>query len=358
MEQSATRQLQPLTLEMNKQLIDDFLTTHFTHCQQTAAAVSPHYEQLWIHLQDLFQAGGKRLRPYITLLAYQAYSSQPIETILPAAAAQELLHLSMLVHDDIIDRDTMRYGVKNITGRYLDTYTPHIINQGDRLHFAESAAIMAGDLLISESYRLLTMTSVTTEAVLNAQRLLANAVFQVVGGELLDTESAFHPTAADPLTIAKQKTASYSFVSPLLMGATLAGAPQEQLSLLEKLGEKLGVAYQLRDDILGVFGNEQTTGKSVDGDIKEGKQTLLIQVFNEYASPQQKEAFSANFGKPDADIGAARSLLEESGAREKIETLITEHQSQIESIITLLSIDSTYKAALTKLAALSLNRER
>jgi len=349
----------PLHPTQSKEMIDAFLLPIIAMKAEEAAAIDPSYGALWQSIEQLQQAGGKRLRSYMTLLIFSAYSDQPLESILPSAAAQELLHLAMLIQDDVIDRDFTRYGVKNITAQYLDHYKN--LPEADRTHFAQSSAMLAGDLLISEAFILIAETQANPTAVLTAQRLLAKAIFHVIGGELLDTEASFKADAAHPLVIAEQKTASYSFVTPFLMGATLAEAPQEQRDILQNLGHQLGIAYQLRDDIIGVFGKESLTGKSSEGDVREGKFTLMIDEFYRRASDEQRTHFDTIFGNAEAnskEIEIARTLLEESGAKQALEEMIEGYQEVSLSLLEQLSVNETHRQAFRHLIDLCLQREK
>ncbi len=343
-------------------MVDAFLTPLLQNLADNAKQISPDYETLWQDIQALYSAGGKRLRSYMTFLTYDSFSDLMPETIVPAASAQELLHMAMLIHDDIIDRDDIRYGVKNISGRYEQHYKEIIKNPEERHHYASSAAILAGDLLISEAYILIAETGVDPAAILRAQRLISKALFHVIGGELLDSEAPFRgENAADPLTIAAQKTASYSFVSPFLMGATLAEAPIEQQVLLQRLGEDLGIAYQLRDDILGVFGDNLTTGKSNDGDLIEGKKTLLVQQFRKLSTKKAQEEFNALFGRSDVtkdEIQKMKFLLEASGAKQAVEELIEMHKSRAYELLDQLTIDQSHRDAFSDLIELCIKREK
>lgn len=346
----------------SKAIVDAFLKPLLAQRTEDARRIDPHYETLWQDIQKLYAAGGKRLRSYMTLLAFETFSEQPAETILPAAAAQELLHLAMLIHDDIIDRDDIRYGVKNIAREYMDHYEEIIADEADRRHYANSAAILAGDLLISESYVLMGETKANPTAIITAQRLLSRAVFHVVGGELLDTEAAFRgANSADPLVIAEQKTASYSFVSPFLTGATLAEAAPAQLEILQRLGEQLGIAYQLRDDIIGIFGNEVVTGKSTDGDIREGKRTFLVEEFYKLATEDQIEKFMPLYGHhdlTDEQIVIVKNVLIESGAKDAVETLISAYQKHTHTLLNSLELDPYHYKSFSDLIDLCLKRDR
>lgn len=346
----------------SKEMIDAFLQPLISLKAEEAREIDPAYATLWQAIESLYLAGGKRFRSYMTLLVFEAYSDEPLESIIPSAAAQELLHLAMLIHDDIIDRDFVRYGVKNVAAQYLDHYETLLKNGRDKEHFAQSAAMLSGDLLISEAFILITETQANPSAILSAQRLLAKAIFHVIGGELLDTEASFKGiAAAHPLVIAEQKTASYSFVTPFLMGAALAEAPQAQRELLQELGQQVGIAYQLRDDVIGVFGNEALTGKSSEGDIREGKRTVLIDEFYRRASQPQRAHFDSVFGHQDAssdDVASVRQLLIESGAKDALESMIEAYHDHSSTLIEQLTVDQAHKDAFRHLIQLCLQRER
>lgn len=333
-----TTQKQPqlddiITIETTKQRIDTFLRRLFDERIAKAQAISPDYGQLWRSIARLTLAGGKRLRPYVIFLAYTMNGQHTdSKKILAAAAAQELLHMAMLIHDDIIDRDQIRYGVKNVIADYDDLYAPYVADHTERRHFSNSAAIMAGDLLIAEAYSLVQQCDVDAVHIARAQAVLSESIFGVVGGELLDTESAFRPfESVDALLIAQQKTASYSFVGPLHMGASLADASTETAEGLRAFGNALGIAYQLQDDLLGAFGDEAVTGKSSSGDIIEGKHTHLVEQFYQRATAEQVTEFTTIFKNSQASdvaITRARQLLRESGAVQAVQTAIDELASQ------------------------------
>ncbi|MFZ3010069.1 MAG: polyprenyl synthetase family protein [Candidatus Microsaccharimonas sp.] len=345
----------PMGIGEAKSLIDTYISQLLDERIRKARQVSPHYEALWQAINNLYQAGGKRLRPYMTLLTYTAFGGEQATNILPAAAAQELLHQAMLIHDDIIDRDTIRYNVKNITGQFEDVYKGFLKETTERRHFAESVAILAGDLLISEAH--LQVSKVDADI----QWILSDAMFHVIGGELLDTEASFRiPNDIDPLMIATQKTASYSFVGPLVMGATLAKASDEQISLLRDIGNTVGIAFQQRDDIIGVFGDEMATGKSSDGDIREGKQTLLINEFYKRANNDQKAQFDNVFGhqtSTKAQIERSKMLLIETGTKAVIESSISRYQSIVIKQILRLDINNEYRDMFVDLVNKSLERD-
>lgn len=324
--------------------------------------ISPYYADLWLDISRLMRSGGKRLRPQMAVLSYQMFGGKETLSILPAAAALELLHLGTLVHDDIIDRDNVRYGVPNVSGSYMSNYTDFLPNRSDRIHYANSAALLAGDLLLSSAYIMMAESSVDPSKILEVQKLLGRGIFEVIGGELIDTESSFRSAGSiAPETIAIYKTASYSFILPLLMGATLAGATLENRNDVRLFGKNLGIAFQLRDDILGVFGNENETGKSATSDIREGKRTFLIEEFYKNANEQEVQLFESSFGQPnidDAQADAVRSVLISSGALTKTENLIEHYETQARNALANLTIDHAFDAQLEDLIAIITRRTK
>lgn len=353
----------PLTLTETKHWVDEALRDYSAQRIRDAKRIGPSYVRLHETIDTLVQIGGKRLRPYIVLSTFHAYApNEPLDNVLPAATAQELLHLAMLVHDDIIDRDLVRYGIPNVAGSYEAYYQRFINDSGEQKHLALSAALLAGDALLADAHQIIRRTQAPKDRVERAEEMLSHSIFDVIGGELLDTEVAVLPSGSvDPLSIAEHKTSSYSFVGPLSTGAVLAGAPEEDVALLGALGKHLGISYQLVDDLLGMFGDEHTTGKSTSTDIVEGKRTFLVQEFERIATEAQKSDFFSVFHRSDAgedEIIHAKALLSASGAVEAVNERIRLHRAQCLSIIDKLQIDDTSKELLASLIAICLDREK
>jgi geranylgeranyl diphosphate synthase type II len=315
----------PLQSTAYRTVIETYLEGLLHRRVQSAHDMSPRYEALW---QEIVRVSryGKRLRPLMVFQAYESFGGQEITQIVPAAAACELLHVSMLIHDDIIDRDTLRHGQATIEGAYRSTYAAEVTSPRDQSHNALSAALLAGDLLLNEARSLITKCEVDPDRLQRAGHAFDQAVFEVAGGELLDIESVHAPRGSiDPLSIMAYKTASYSFVGPLSIGAILAGAPLNAQNTIRSFALNLGIAYQLTDDIIGVFGNSNVTGKPNDGDISEGKATALVQQFYTLAKPDKIEQLETYYGQRGitADqVSLIRDLLKTSGALHETELLI------------------------------------
>ena len=302
--------------------IDTLLGDYFAKHAQASAAIHPHYGLLWSSMQRLFHAGGKRLRPTMLVLGYEAFGGKDTSRILPIAAAHELLHLSMLIHDDIIDRDDIRYGIPNVVGQYSELYRSYVTDAAERAHYARSAALLGGDLLISAAHQLILESSVDDRLKLQTYRQMGTAIFEVAGGELLDTEAVFRGNdAADIATINRHKTIGYSFIAPLVSGAQLADAPEDALEIIKSFAIALGMAFQYTDDLLGVFGDEAVTGKSNLGDIREGKRTRLMVEAYALMSDEQRTIADSVVGNPNAspgDIQHVKQILIDCGARQSV----------------------------------------
>lgn len=317
-----------ISREQAKARTDAALGTYLRGRTQAAGSIGAEYERLWQSVTRLSSAGGKRLRPFMALLSYQVFTNEN-DDITAAATAWELLHLCMLIHDDFIDQDMIRYGVDNIAGEYLHIYEPLEADVQRRGHLANSAALLAGDVALSAAHDMILGSSLTNDQKVVALQYLTEATFNVAGGELLDTESVLYDIQlVDSLAIARHKTASYSFVGPLAMGADLGGASDVQLVALRQFALELGCAYQLIDDLLGVFGDASVTGKSAVGDIREGKRTFLMQQAYQRASTDELAILNDHLGKADIthlEADHVKHVLVQCGAKQAVNEQIDLH---------------------------------
>lgn len=338
----------PLLDPQKTALIDQTIAAFFEQSIERAGNIAPAYRQLWEVLYELIRAGGKRLRPQMVLLAYEAFGGTDTKKLLPIAAAQELLHFCLLIHDDIIDRDYVRYGTANVAGRYRILYSQYLKKSDDQTHYAHSAAILGGDLMLSGAHQLVATSTLNNKERAIAENFLFSSIFEVAGGELLDTELSFTPyNTGDALRVARYKTAGYSFVSPLLTGAAIAGITKKQTEALREYAHNLGIAYQLVDDILGVFGDQEKTGKSTSSDIIEGKRTYMIEQALERMTTNEKLIFEQSFDNPDAtavEIAEVKQLIESTGARKRTDDLADEYAAKARQALGGLGLDASYQA--------------
>jgi geranylgeranyl diphosphate synthase type II len=335
------------------------LQRFFATARLRASDYGDHYVALWDSLEQA-SSGGKRVRPALVLAAFSGLGGTDLTLATPVAVSFELLHTAFVIHDDVIDHDLARRGVANIAGRFTQRALAH--GAGDQAGaWAATAAILAGDLALSEAHRALAMLPVELELRGRLLDLLDRAVFISAAGELADVTNAAskHPlTVAQVVCILEQKTAVYSFEAPLQAGAILAGGSVEAIDALGSYGRLIGVAFQLTDDILGVFGDPEKTGKSVLTDLREGKQTTLIA--HAGTTPGWAE-IAPYIGKADlteAEADTARTLLRDCGALQAADDLATDHARRAVAALDTTAVPAPLRALLTTLAGTAVNRSR
>ncbi|WP_061961314.1 polyprenyl synthetase family protein [Demequina flava] len=298
--------------------VDAALVEHVSQARTAIPHAAPDYARLWDHLGAQF-IGGKNLRPQLTLAAYVGLSGDEPTPAVPVAAAMEMLHTAMLVHDDILDHDEVRRGRANIAGLRRSDLAASTLPEDKVDDQVMAAALLGGDLAISGAYDLIIRSALPAHHRVACLDLVTRAIRATIAGELLDVYGDILPVEqSDPIMVSALKTAWYSCVVPLLAGAKLAGADPTMESHLERLGIALGVSFQLIDDDLGVFGSADVIGKSTLSDLRSGKRTELMRLGFERADAAQKAVLEAHLGDPHlTEKGAAqvRTVLEDTGAR-------------------------------------------
>jgi geranylgeranyl diphosphate synthase type I len=276
-------------------------------------------------------SGGKRFRAAFCWWGYHAVAD-PAETVdvpalLRACASLELLHASALVHDDYMDASDVRRG-RPATHRAFEQLHRERGWAGAAEQYGAAAAILLGDLLLSWSDELLRTCGLAAGRVLDALAYFDLTRSEVVTGQFLDV-SAQARGAADvdtAMTVLRYKSAKYSIERPLHIGAALAGAGPEAFGQLTRFGLPLGEAFQLRDDLLGVFGDPVVTGKPAGDDLVEGKRTVLVSLALDALPPREAKVLDSALGTvldPDQVAHLCR-LIDESGARVQVEAVISE----------------------------------
>lgn len=289
--------------------------------------------------------GGKRLRGRFCIAGWRAVeeasapAGSPPSPVIAAAAALEVFHAAALVHDDLIDNSDTRRG-RPSAHRGLESSHHGAGWIGDAAAFGRSGAILLGDLLVAWSDDLLEggLVEAPPERAAVARSEYARMRRDVTLGQFLDVaeESAFASEpddrhAARALRVASLKSARYSVQQPLAIGAALAGADAAQAAALATFGHPLGMAFQLRDDVLGVFGDERETGKPSGDDLREGKRTVLIAYAREALSPPARRILDELVGDPDLDedqIASLQQTIIGSGALDRVEALISDYARQ------------------------------
>jgi geranylgeranyl diphosphate synthase type I len=272
-------------------------------------------------------SGGKRFRAAFCWWGYRAVSPDVVdeEGLLRACAALEMLHASALVHDDYMDASDTRRGRPATHRAFTDAHRAASW-RGDPAQYGASAAILLGDLLLSWSDELLRRCGLPADRVGAALEVFDHCRTEVITGQFLDV-SVQARGAADvdaAMTVLRYKSAKYSIERPLHIGATLAGGGPEQLAELTGYGLPLGEAFQLRDDLLGVYGDPAATGKPAGDDLAEGKRTVLVALTLDGAPPEDAARLDAALGTPltDSDVTELRGIIDVSGAHAQLEDVI------------------------------------
>jgi len=310
----------PAQVERGLELVTQALDAHLQAGRESAELTAPGYGALWISLAAQV-GGGKLLRPRLTLAAYVGLGGSDVAGAAPIAAAQELLHTAMVVHDDVLDHDEMRRGRPNLAGARRAELAAAGVTGKPAEDQVLAAALLGGDLALTGAFELIASAPVAPELRIGAIGLLVRSVTTTIGGEVLDVAAQLvPPTNIDALLIAELKTAAYTCSGPLVVGALLAGADDRTRAQLDRLGVALGVAFQLIDDELGVFGDPAATGKSVLSDLREGKRTELLRMAYLAADDAGRAVLDRFVGDPELDAdGAARvrAVIVACGALER-----------------------------------------
>ncbi|QCX82621.1 All-trans-nonaprenyl-diphosphate synthase (geranyl-diphosphate specific) (plasmid) [Streptomyces sp. YIM 121038] len=274
-------------------------------------------------------AGGKRLRPLLCVTGWYAAAGQvPVpEPVVRVAAALELFHAFCLIHDDVMDNSPTRRGRPTVHRTLADRHPPDCCTLQTARKFGTGAAILIGDLALTWSDELVHTAGLTPGQLAMLLPLLDVMRTEVMYGQYLDLAATGHPTTDldHALTIIRYKTAKYTIERPVHIGAALAGGTTALAEALTAYALPLGEAFQLRDDLLGVYGDIQITGKSPLDDLRDGKHTVLLAIALRAAAPHQAETLERLLGRPDlieTQAGEIRSILTATGARAQVEEMI------------------------------------
>ena len=297
--------------------------------------------------------GGKRLRGALVRWAYAAHGGGDPDDVTGAAVAVELVHLSALVHDDVIDRSDLRRGRPSVHARAAANHPEPGTDAADE--HGRAVAVLLGDALLAAAARPLMTSRVAPAALAAGHEAFVRLQVEVMAGQYLDVDAASRRSAdtSRALTIATLKSGRYSVARPLELGALLAGVAPGDTDALLAVGDALGVAFQLRDDLLGVFGDPDVTGKPAGADLVEGKRTLLVAETLARLTGDERAAFDAALGSAGlepADVAGLATTIETSGARAAVEARIDAVASQATGGIAALPISSEQREELAELA--------
>ncbi len=311
-------------------------------------------------------AKGKRVRALLVLTAHDASGGEEPDRAALVAGAVEIFQTAALIHDDVLDRSDTRRGMPS-THRALESLHAHNSWLGDAARFGEGGAILAGDLALMACQQLL------TTAIAGLPGDIATAVgrrFSTMGslctaGQYLDIRLAAQPLqdlgAQTQVIFAtmRAKTASYTAEGPLALGSALAGSDAEVVDAWAAVGVPMGIAFQLRDDVLGAMGSPEITGKPAGDDLREGKRTLLLSLALARADAAGRDVLTDTVGvdsASEADIAAAVDVLRASGAVDAVELQIHEYAQQARQSLDALAMEAAHRARLESLIDTTVTR--
>lgn len=363
----------PETLQF-VEVIDSRLESFLNDKTDEVAEISPDLVPLVDYTRSLM-AGGKRFRARFCYWGWRAVaglsgSAVPAERHHPVftlATALEVFHAAALVHDDIMDRSDTRRGVP-AAHRHFEARHRELGFAREPGHYGESTALLVGDLLLAWSSELVTeaLAEQGPSIIAGTRREFHRMWNEVTLGQYLDIhEESAWPTVADDerfhraMRVVTFKSAKYSMESPLLLGASLADASDHQLRELATFGLPLGVAFQLRDDVLGVFGDPEQTGKPAGDDLREGKRTVLIALAESEMSSGVRNVFNDMLGNPevtDEQVKVMQHTLRDSGALQRLEDIIAQSVRRALDTLDAAELDGEAKEELHRLASAVVQR--
>jgi len=320
-------------------LIDDRMLTILKEKQMDANAV---LSEMYDILIDFTMRGGKRIRPLLVYFGHRAVKEP--DDLLDVACAVELVHVFLLIHDDIIDRDVLRRGGPTVNKSYIDIFNERY--EGDEDHFGNSMALLVGDLAYTLAIELLK----DHPAIIS---ILSDSIQKTIAGEALDILSEYNvPSETELIDMMRLKTAYYTFYLPMAIGCEMAGG--KFLKELEKISIEIGLAFQIQDDIMDIY--SEKTGKDPVSDVKQGKMTLIYSNALSKANKKDKEFLKSQLGVADSPEKIQDTIVK-TGALDYANDLVNEHSTKARELISASEMRDCTKEFLIDLIDNLLKRE-
>jgi geranylgeranyl diphosphate synthase type I len=349
--------------------VTDQLREYLRDRRSDAAYIGTDYAELTAGLEEFVLRGGKRVRPAFAYWGWRAVadaSNGPVDPFDPSMmrlfSALELLHACALVHDDVIDASATRRGLPTVHRLFCEKHRSSQWH-GSSEQFGISAAILLGDLALVWADDIVATADLSADAQLRVRRVWSAIRTEVLGGQYLDivAESSGSESVASAMTVNIYKTASYTISRPLQFGASAAADRPDVLAVFHELGTSLGVAFQLRDDVLGVFGDPAVTGKPSGDDLRSGKRTVLLAEAVERAEkvdPVAAKLLRTSIGTElsDAAVKELCLVIESVGALAAVEGRIDTLTRRALETLSAAPIDDQAKVGLSELARRAANR--
>ncbi|WP_285728545.1 polyprenyl synthetase family protein [Nocardiopsis sp. ATB16-24] len=333
--------------EVDREL-SEFHSTRRTQLLEIGEELAPALDAL-----EAMLSGGKRLRPTFCYWGWRGAAGAPgDERMIRAAASLEFLQACALIHDDVIDNSDTRRGLPATHKRLAKLHADHGWS-GDSEEFGQGAAILIGDLCLAWSDEMYQASGFDARVLRDGRPPFDAMRTEVMAGQYLDTLEQVRGTTTREaaLRVMRYKSAKYTVERPLHVGAALAGR-QDLAQVFTDYGIPLGIAFQLRDDVLSVFGDPSTTGKPAGDDLREGKRTLIVAETLARASADEAERFRSLLGAPDLSVESVewmRSVIEGSGALAVCEAMITEYAERAVAALESPELDASAREPLRRL---------
>jgi geranylgeranyl diphosphate synthase, type I len=339
--------------------IDAALTAFLAKTRPRLESAGPELSVVGDVVSDLLLLG-KHLRPAFCYWGWRGAGGGDCDEIVAAASSLDLLHACAIVHDDVMDASDTRRGLPSTHRRFSAQHTSAAWH-GSPDAFGVGAAILLGDLCLAWSDEMLATCGLGPEAIRRARTAYDEMRTEVMAGQYLDlVEQARGGGSVErAMRVVRFKSAKYTVERPLHVGGLLADAPAALLDAYTAYGLPIGEAFQLRDDLLGVFGDPGVTGKPAGDDIREGKRTVLVALAMDRADPTERATLEKSIGNPgidDADIAGVRDVLVSTGATDAVETLIDELTTNAVAALDAAPIDADARTALRGLAVAATQR--
>ncbi|MDV3128141.1 polyprenyl synthetase family protein [Mycobacterium sp. 21AC1] len=355
----------PSTVELASAVTDQ-LREYLRERRRDCAYIGTEYAELTAALEEFVLRGGKRLRPAFAYWGWRAVVD-PADAAadgdaLRLFAALELLQACALVHDDVIDDSATRRGLPTVHRLFTERHRAQNW-RGSSQQFGLSAAILLGDLALAWADDVVACADLPVDAHRRVQQVWAHIRTEVLGGQYLDivAESSGAESVASAMNVNTYKTASYTIARPLQLGAAAAADRPDVQEIFHRVGNDLGVAFQLRDDVLGVFGDPAVTGKPSGDDLRSGKRTVLLAEALELADksdPAAAELLRTSIGTElsDPQVRELRQAIESVGALTAVEDHIEMLTRRALDVLAAAPVHDDAKSGLSELARLAANR--
>ncbi len=340
--------------------LTEFLAAQTRYLGEIGSELIPAAEAMSGFLLD----SGKRLRPLFAYAGYLASGGSESDAVIKAVASLELLQACALIHDDLMDASDTRRGKPSMHRHFESIHRTEELS-GSAQHYGESAAILLGDLALVWSDQMFHSAALEPSALLRALSVHDEMRVELMAGQFLDIHEQALATqsVARSLKIARFKSGKYTVERPLHFGLALATDDahhrQTMADIFSDFGLPLGEAFQLRDDLLGVFGDPAVTGKPAGDDLREGKRTVLMAMTHDRANEHQEAVIATHFGDADLDLAgveAIRTIISDTGAQTHVEELIEKLTMTALEALNREEISPSAHALLTELANISIRR--